>query len=103
MVVEKKLPEDLKKDENIKGLLQIKIQFQDFLKSLGIEEIKSVGEKFDPKLHEVVEEVPASAEASARQGEEGGKIESGIIVEEVQKGYKINGGLLRPARIKIIK
>jgi len=95
-VIEKKLPENLKKNENIKGLLQIKIQFHDFLKSLGVEEIKSVGEKFDPKFHESVEEVePASP---ADKG-----IKSGIIVEEIQKGYKSNGRLLRPAKVKVSK
>ena len=52
-------------------------------------------------MHEVVEEVePASAEASA--GETEGK-ESGLVLEEIQKGYTINGRLLRPAKIKISK
>jgi len=98
-MAESKLPEDLKKDENIKGILQIKSQILDFLKSQGVEEIKSVGEKFDPNFHEVIEEVSPS-EASAKEGE---KLESGTIIEEIQKGYKINGRLLRPARVKIIK
>ncbi len=75
----------------IQGFLQIKIQFQDFLKNMGVEEIKSVGEKFDPNFHEVIEEV----ESKDR--------ESGIIVEEIQKGYKINSRLLRPARVKVVK
>jgi molecular chaperone GrpE len=108
-VVEKKLPEDLKKDESVKGILQIKKQILDFLKSQGVEEIKSMGEKFDPNLHEAVENVPsdlsteaqrAEAEASAKEGE---KLEPGTIIEEVQKGYKINGELLRPAKVKIAK
>jgi len=83
----------------IQGFMQIKIQFQDFLKSLGVEEIKSVGEKFDPKFHESVGEILPS-EASAK---EGAKPESGTIVEEIQKGYKSNGHLLRPARVKVSK
>ena len=90
-VTEKKLPENLKKDDNIKGLLQIKIQFQNFLKSLGVEEIKSIGEKFDPRLHEVVEEVGTKDK------------EPGTIIEEIQKGYKSNGRLLRPAKVRISK
>lgn len=88
---EKKLPENLKNDENVKGILQIKSQMQDFLKSQRVEEIKSVGEKFDPNLHEVIEEVEIKDK------------EQGLIVEEIQKGYKINGRLLRPARVKISK
>ena len=49
-IAEKKLPEDLKNDENVKGILQIKNQILDFLKNQGVEEIKSVGERFDPNL-----------------------------------------------------
>ena len=90
-LAEKKLPEDLRKDENVKGLLLVKNQISEFLKSQGIEEIKSMGEKFDPKLHEVIEEVEVKDK------------EKGIIVEEIQKGYKINGELLRPARVRITK
>lgn len=90
-IVEKKLPENLKNDESVKGVLQIKDQILDFLKTQGLEEIKSIGEKFDPNFHEVVEEV----EVKDR--------ETGIIIEETQKGYKIDGRLLRPARVKISK
>ena len=90
-IAEKKLPENLKNEENVKGLLQIKNQILEFLESQGVEQIKSVGERFDPNFHEVVEEVEVRDK------------ESGIIVEEVQKGYKINGRLLRPAKVKIVK
>jgi len=110
-IAEKKLPEDLKGDGSVKGVLQIKNQILDFLKSQGVEEIKSVGEKFDPNLHEVVEEVE-------EKGKEPGIINkdttpsgvilkdttpSGVILEEIQKGYKINGRLLRPAKVKVTK
>lgn len=71
------------------GFSQVKKQFQDFLKEQGVEEIKSVGEKFDPNLHEVVEEAEGK--------------ESGIVLEEIQKGYTINGRLLRPAKVKVAK
>jgi molecular chaperone GrpE len=90
-MAEKKLPENLKNDENIKGVLLIKNQIQDFLKSQDVEEIKSVGEKFDPNWHEVVEEIEKKDK------------EAGIIIEEIQKGYKIHGRLLRPARVKVAK
>jgi molecular chaperone GrpE len=93
-IVEKNLSEETKKDANIKGLLLIKRQIQEFLKSLGAEEIKSVGEPFDAKVHEVVEERPFDA----AQGQK-----SGVIFEEVQKGYKINGRLMRVARVKVTK
>ena len=78
-------------DKVIQGFLQIKIQLEEFLKNQGVEKIKSVGEKFDPNFMEVVETVEAKGKAS------------GIVIEEIQKGYKINGRLLRPAKIKVIK
>ncbi len=90
-LAEKKLTENLLKDENIKGLLLIKKQVLDFLKANGVEEIKSVGEKLDLNLHEAVETVEVKGK------------ESGIIIEEIQKGYKINGRLLRPAKVRVIK
>ncbi|HXK32062.1 MAG TPA: nucleotide exchange factor GrpE [Candidatus Paceibacterota bacterium] len=88
-LIEKKLPEGLKKDENVKGILQLKNQILDFLKNQGVEEMKTAGEKFDPNLHEAIET------------KEGG--ESGVIIEEIQKGYIINGRLLRPAKVKVAK
>jgi len=109
-LVEKKLPENLKNDKtsevqpsvdygaSIKGFLQIKRQLENFLKSQGVEEIKSVGEKFDPHLHEVIEDVPSEALAK-----EGKKTEPGTVIEEIQKGYKINGKVIRPAKVRITK
>lgn len=98
-IAEKKLPENLKTDENVKGLLLIKKQIQDFLEKQGVKEIKSVGERFNPNFHEVVEEVPLEALAKAEIKVK----ESGIIIEEVQKGYLLHGNVLRPARVKVIK
>ena len=90
-IAEKKLPEELKNDKNIKGILQIKTQLEEFLKNQGVEEIKCLGEKFDPRFHEVVEEIESENK------------ESGIVVAEVQKGYKLHERVLRPAKVKISK
>lgn len=78
------------------GLSQVIKQFEDFLAKEGIEEIKSVGEKFDPSFHEVVGEASPS-EALAKESK------SGEIVEEIQKGYKIGEKILRPAKVIITK
>ncbi|MGC8873331.1 MAG: nucleotide exchange factor GrpE [Chloroflexia bacterium] len=61
--------------------------FRRFLEREGIEEISSEGETFDPEIHEAVGVV---------EGEEG---ESGKVVQEVRKGYRYRGRLLRPARV----
>jgi len=72
------------------GLLQIYNQLKSVLKNNGLEEIKAIGEKFNPELHEVVETIKSD------KGE-------GIIVEEVQKGYKLHGKIIRPSKVKISK
>jgi molecular chaperone GrpE len=75
-------------DENLKkGIKQIKKQFDDLLKSLGIEEIKTLGEKFNPEFHE-----------SVGKKKEDGR-EEGIILEEVKAGYTMYGKVLEPAKV----
>ncbi len=71
------------------GIEAIKKQFEDFLKNSRVEVMKVVGEKFDPLKHEAMESI------------EGG--ESGVVAEEVQKGYLVNGEILRPAKVKVYK
>lgn len=88
---EKEIPHDQKKDKFLTGFLQIKIQLQDFLKNQGVEEIKALGEKFDPNFQEAVKEMETKDK------------EPGIVVEEIQKGYKLNGKVIRPAKVKISK
>lgn len=89
LLIEKKIPEELKKDENVKGILRLKDQLAEFLKMNGVEEIKALDSMFDPNFHEAVEMV------------EGDK--PGMVLEEVQKGYIIKGRVLRPAKVKVIK
>ncbi|MFH1841168.1 MAG: nucleotide exchange factor GrpE [Candidatus Nealsonbacteria bacterium] len=86
---EKETPDDLKENQYVSGVFQIKKQIEEFLKNQGIEEIKSLGESFDLNFHEVVEEV---------EGEK-----TGIIVEEVKKGYKLQDKVIRPAKVKVSK
>ena len=90
-LVEKKLPDDLKNNPDIKGIIQIKNQVLDFLKNYGIEAMKVLGEKFDPNFHEAVEQIEIKDK------------EKGIIVEEIQKGYLIQGKVLRAAKVKVAK
>jgi len=90
-IAEKNLSKEKREDPNIKGFLQIKKQILDFLKKQGVEEIKTVGEKLNLQFHEVVEEVDTD------------EVETGYIIEEVQKGYEINGRVLRPAKVKVAK
>ena len=73
------------------GVDMIQLQIQQFMKDLGLERIKAVGEKFDPHVHEAIEV------------EESNDKDDGLIVGELKPGYKLNGRLIRPASVKIIK
>ena len=73
------------------GVDMIQLQIQKFLKDIGLERIKSVGEKFDPHMHEAIET------------EESEDKDDGLVVAELKPGYRLNGRLLRPAMVKIAK
>jgi molecular chaperone GrpE len=90
-LTEKNMPPELLEDANVKGLMMVKTQLEDFLKANGVEAIDSLGKNFDPALHEVIQAVEAEGK------------ESGSITEEVEKGYMVNGRLLRPAKVKVVK
>ncbi|MBI3337327.1 MAG: nucleotide exchange factor GrpE [Candidatus Staskawiczbacteria bacterium] len=96
-LAEKQLPAAALGAEWTKGFLQIQKQIDDFLKKEGIEEIKSVGEKFNPETMEAVGEAESSDIGTTEGGDEG------TIVEEIQRGYKMNDKVLRPAKVKISK
>lgn len=73
-------------DEDLKnpwaqGVSHVLKQFKDVLNTHGVEEIKTVGEKFD---HEIMEAVDG-------QGEK--------VKQEVMPGYKLNGKVIRPAKV----
>ncbi|MFH1790122.1 MAG: nucleotide exchange factor GrpE [bacterium] len=73
------------------GIEYIKKQFLDILNSYGIEELKTLGEKFDPKFHEVMAEEEAKGS------------ESGIIIKEISGGYKIKDKVLKASKVIITK
>lgn len=74
-----------------KGMYLIKSQIEDALKNYGLEKlIVSVGQVFDPALHEAVATI------------ESDKL-SNTIIEEVERGYTLRGKLIRPARVKVAK
>jgi molecular chaperone GrpE len=90
-LADKNLGPEMKENQQIKGLLQIRSQFNDFLKSQGVEPIESLGQQFEPSKHEAIAE------------SENAKQPPGTIIEEISKGYTLNGKLLRPAKVKVSK
>ncbi|OGZ23165.1 MAG: nucleotide exchange factor GrpE [Candidatus Nealsonbacteria bacterium RIFCSPHIGHO2_12_FULL_38_18] len=90
-IAEKEIQEELRKDKCVEGLLSIKSQIMDFLKKQGVEEIKSIGEKFDPNFMEAVGEIETKEK------------ENGVVAEEVKKGYLFQGKIIRPVKVKVAK
>ena len=77
------------KDGFYEGVVMLKKQMDDVLTALGVEEIKSVGEEFNPELHNAVMHID-----DEEQGEN-------VIVEEFQKGYKIGDRVVRHSMVKV--
>ena len=80
---------ETKDEEYKKGIELVLKQFQDTLKAKGVEEIKTVGETFDPELHEAV---------SSIQDDTKGEKE---IVQEYRKGYKIGSKVIRHSMVVV--
>ncbi len=77
-------------DENYrKGFEMVKNQLWNALQKEGVEEIEALGQPFDPNWHQ----------AMLAEHQDG--VEEGIVLEVLQKGYKLKDRLLRPAMVKI--
>jgi molecular chaperone GrpE len=81
------------KEEDKKSLLDgielVMRQLKDVMKGLGVEELKSVGEKFDPLLHNAVMHVDDET------------LEENIVIEEFQKGYILKDKVVRHSMVKV--
>ncbi len=78
------------KDESYKqGVELVEKQFKEFLKKHNVEEIPTVGETFDPGLHEAV----SSVQDATKESQE--------IVQEFRKGYKIGSKVIRHSMVVV--
>lgn len=76
-------------DGIMEGMKMVYRQLLDAIESLGVEVIPSIGEKFDPKLHNAVMHVEDEEQ------------EDNIVVEEFQKGYCLKGKVIRHSMVKV--
>lgn len=89
------IPEDLREDERMKGLVagieatgrELDSAFQRH----GIARVEAIGKPLDPHVHQAMIEVPSD------------EAEPGTIVQEMQPGYTIKDRLLRPALVGVAK
>jgi molecular chaperone GrpE len=73
----------------VKGVGLVLEELRGKLGSAGVEAFDPKGEKFDPQVHEALSTQPAEG------------TEAGVVVETVQKGYRLNGQVLRPAKVVV--
>jgi molecular chaperone GrpE len=84
----KHAPKDLKDHDYVKGVQGVVKQFEKTLAELGVEKIKTEGEKFDPKYHEAV-------------GMEEGEGDTEVVAEELQADYTLGDEVVRHAFVKV--
>lgn len=72
------------------GIKYIMKQYGDILKNHQVEEIKTIGEKFNPVFHEAL-------------GEEQSEAEEGTIVKEIDGGYTVKGKVMKVAKVIVSK
>lgn len=80
------ITDDLAKHSWVDGIRLIERKLQANLEAQGLSQIKALGEPFDPNLHEAMMQ---------------GKGQEGVVVEELEKGYKLNNRLIRPSKVVV--
>lgn len=89
------IPEDLREDEKMKGLVTgleaTGRELDSVFARHGVSKVSALGETLDPNRHQAMMEVP-SADAAP-----------GTIVQEIQSGYMIKDRLLRPALVGVAR
>ena len=73
----------------LEGLRMVMKGFEDGLNDLGIEAIATEGEPFDPTLHEAI------------MSEESDEVEREMVIGELQRGYRFQDHILRPALVRV--
>ena len=73
----------------LEGVGMVREELHSRLESAGVEAFDPTGERFDPELHEALATQPAEG------------AEPGTVVETVEKGYRLDGQVLRPARVVV--
>ena len=81
--------ENAPREAILEGIRSITTSFESALTNAGVEPISSVGEQFDPELHEAVDTEETDREMD------------GKVIAEYSRGFRMGDRLLRPARVKV--
>ncbi len=90
----KHIPDNEKSSSWVVGVKHIQDQLQKALEGNGVKEIKTIGEKFNPEMHEavVVDDVDVGKIEA---------IESGSIFKEIKPGYTLHGKVVSHAKVVV--
>ena len=76
-------------DAFLKGVEMVMKQVTELLKKQGVEELDPVGKPFDPYAHEILMQEPTDQH------------DDGVVMESLQKGYKLGDRVIRTAKVKV--
>lgn len=85
------VPEEKREDPFVDGMNRIYKQLLTELENIGVKPIESVGREFDPNLHNAVMQVASE------------EYESGIVAQELQKGYTYREGVVRHSMVAVVE
>lgn len=85
------VPEDQKSDAFVDGMDKIYKQMMSVFEELGVKPIEAVGKEFDPAFHNAVMQV------------ESDEYESGIVAQELQKGYMYRDSVVRHSMVAVVQ
>lgn len=84
------VPEDQQSDAFVDGMNKIYRQMMTELENIGVKPIEAVGREFDPNLHNAVMQV------------ENEELESGVVAQELQKGYTYRDSVVRHSMVSVV-
>jgi molecular chaperone GrpE len=73
----------------VEGVAMVRDELHSRLQGAGVESFDPTGEKFDPQLHEALQTRAADG------------TDAGVILETLEKGYRLNGQVLRAAKVVV--
>lgn len=85
------VPEEKKEDPFVDGMTRVYRQLLTELENIGVKPIEAVGQEFDPNLHNAVMQTESE------------EYESGVIAQELQKGYTYRDSVVRHSMVSVTK
>lgn len=85
------VPEEKKEDPFVDGMNRVYRQLLTELDNIGVKQIEAVGQEFDPNLHNAVMQVASE------------EYESGIVAQELQKGYTYRDSVVRHSMVAVVE